>query len=128
MLVAINDIFAYIIGKNFGKRKLIQRLSPNKTVEGFVGAAITTIIAGYFVILTFFSKIFSVTKTLKNCHNSKYSPSHDFSHNQLLEVFDREIFPPKSYKENLVNLSIDLIRRVEDARRFFFTRHGQSST
>ena len=56
MLVAINDIFAYIIGKNFGKRKLIQRLSPNKTVEGFVGAAITTIIAGYFVILTFFQK------------------------------------------------------------------------
>ena len=43
MLVVINDSFAYFCGKLFGKHKLIE-ISPNKTVEGFVGASIFTLI------------------------------------------------------------------------------------
>lgn len=43
-LVICNDIFAYIVGKIFGKTRLF-RLSPKKTVEGFVGASIITIFA-----------------------------------------------------------------------------------
>lgn len=43
------DTFAYIIGENFGRRKLTPVISPNKTVEGFIGgtiaAAITTLIS-----------------------------------------------------------------------------------
>jgi len=34
--VWICDSFAYIFGKLFGKRKLIERLSPKKTIMGFV--------------------------------------------------------------------------------------------
>lgn len=46
-LVIINDIFAYICGITFGKTQLIK-LSPKKTVEGFVGAWICTILLGFF--------------------------------------------------------------------------------
>lgn len=44
-LVITNDIFAYICGMLFGRTQLIK-LSPKKTVEGFVGAWIFTIIFG----------------------------------------------------------------------------------
>lgn len=39
----INDSFAYFCGKLFGKHKLIE-VSPNKTVEGFVGASVFTLL------------------------------------------------------------------------------------
>ncbi|SCM11218.1 cytidine diphosphate-diacylglycerol synthase, putative [Plasmodium chabaudi adami] len=43
--VVINDMFAYIFGILFGRTKLIK-LSPKKTVEGFVGSSIITILWG----------------------------------------------------------------------------------
>ncbi|KAK0723596.1 cytidylyltransferase family-domain-containing protein [Lasiosphaeria miniovina] len=48
-LVITNDIFAYICGITFGRTQLIK-LSPKKTVEGFVGAWIMTVLFG--VVLT----------------------------------------------------------------------------
>jgi len=44
----VNDIMAFVFGKTMGRTKLIK-LSPNKTVEGFVGGGISTVI---FAILT----------------------------------------------------------------------------
>jgi phosphatidate cytidylyltransferase len=53
-LVICNDCFAYICGVMFGRTPLIK-LSPKKTVEGFLGAFVSTIL---FAILwgTFFMK------------------------------------------------------------------------
>ena len=48
-LIWSNDVFAYLIGKNFGKHKLIERVSPNKTIEGFIGGFVFTYITGYFI-------------------------------------------------------------------------------
>ncbi|GAA6016786.1 hypothetical protein JCM10207_003251 [Rhodosporidiobolus poonsookiae] len=42
-LVIINDVAAYVCGMLFGRHQLIK-LSPKKTVEGFVGAFFVTII------------------------------------------------------------------------------------
>lgn len=40
LLIAwISDTLAYVVGRMFGRRKLIPRISPNKTVEGAVGGA-----------------------------------------------------------------------------------------
>jgi phosphatidate cytidylyltransferase len=47
-LVIINDIFAYICGITFGRTQLIK-LSPKKTVEGFIGAWVFTIIFGFVI-------------------------------------------------------------------------------
>ncbi|CAN8101827.1 unnamed protein product [Discula destructiva] len=45
-LVITNDIWAYICGITFGRTQLIK-LSPKKTVEGFVGAWVMTVLFGY---------------------------------------------------------------------------------
>ena len=44
-LVICNDVFAYVWGITLGRTPLIK-LSPKKTVEGFVGAFFSTIIFG----------------------------------------------------------------------------------
>jgi len=49
VLIWTNDTFAYIVGKNFGKNKLYKQISPNKTIEGFIGGLIFSCIAGYFI-------------------------------------------------------------------------------
>jgi phosphatidate cytidylyltransferase len=53
LTVEANDVFAYITGKTFGRRKLAPNTSPNKTIAGAVGALVlTTVLAaglGHFV-------------------------------------------------------------------------------
>jgi phosphatidate cytidylyltransferase len=45
--VQMNDVFAYVVGKSLGRRKLAPNTSPNKTVEGAAGALVlTTALAG----------------------------------------------------------------------------------
>jgi len=42
LAVEANDVFAYIAGKSFGRRKLLPNTSPNKTLAGALGAMILT--------------------------------------------------------------------------------------
>lgn len=55
-LTEFNDVLQYVWGKSFGKRKIVPQVSPNKTVEGFVGAlATTTLLAVLLSFLTPFT-------------------------------------------------------------------------
>lgn len=45
LLTWTNDTVAYFVGRAIGRRKLIPRVSPGKTVEGTLGAVVGTIIA-----------------------------------------------------------------------------------
>ena len=38
----LNDIFQYLCGKSLGKRKILPKTSPNKTIEGFLGGVLLT--------------------------------------------------------------------------------------
>ena len=49
ILIWTNDTFAYLVGKSIGKNKLFERISPKKTIEGFVGGFIFSIIAGIII-------------------------------------------------------------------------------
>ena len=53
VLVWANDTCAYLIGKNFGKHKLLERVSPKKTVEGFVGGLLGALFAGFIIFKVF---------------------------------------------------------------------------
>ncbi|MGJ8666758.1 MAG: phosphatidate cytidylyltransferase [Patiriisocius sp.] len=52
ILIWSNDTFAYVIGKNFGKHKLLERISPKKTVEGFLGGMAGALLAGFIIFKT----------------------------------------------------------------------------
>ncbi|AFU67413.1 phosphatidate cytidylyltransferase CdsA [Psychroflexus torquis ATCC 700755] len=49
VLIWTNDSFAYLVGKNFGKHKLFERISPKKTIEGFIGGAVFTVAMSYLI-------------------------------------------------------------------------------
>jgi len=53
LTVELNDVWAYLSGKLFGKRKLIPKTSPNKTIAGALGGLFctTTLVAvlGHYV-------------------------------------------------------------------------------
>lgn len=110
VLIWINDTFAYLVGKNFGKQKLFPRISPKKTVEGFLGGLFFACVASYF-IATFtetlttnnwliLSVIISVIGTIGDLIESKFKRQANVKdsgvimpgHGGLLDRFDSIIF------------------------------------
>jgi len=55
-LIWSNDSFAYLLGSKFGKRKIFKHISPNKTLEGYLGGIVLTVILAYFISFYFFEK------------------------------------------------------------------------
>ena len=49
IIIWTNDSFAYLVGKNFGKAKLFERISPKKTIEGFIGGFLFAVFAGFLI-------------------------------------------------------------------------------
>lgn len=42
ILIELNDVYQYITGNIFGKRKIVPRISPSKTLEGVIGGVVLT--------------------------------------------------------------------------------------
>ncbi len=49
ILIWVNDSFAYLVGRTFGRTKLFPRVSPKKTWEGTIGGMVFTLATAYFM-------------------------------------------------------------------------------
>ena len=49
LLTELNDVAQYVWGRTLGRRKIIESVSPKKTVEGLVGGALTTTVIAFFL-------------------------------------------------------------------------------
>ena len=49
ILISTMDVFAYLGGKLFGKRKIIPYISMGKTIEGTIVGLFSTIMISYFI-------------------------------------------------------------------------------
>jgi len=82
VLIWVNDTFAFIVGKAIGQTKLFERISPKKTVEGFIGglgfAALTGLLLARFYLIesfyiwTFIAVIVSIFGTIGDLVESKF--------------------------------------------------------
>ncbi|MDG2194565.1 MAG: phosphatidate cytidylyltransferase [Polaribacter sp.] len=49
IFIWINDSFAFIVGTTLGKNKLFKRVSPKKTIEGFLGGWLFSLVAAFII-------------------------------------------------------------------------------
>ena len=68
LVVQSSDVLQYVWGKLFGKHKIAPKLSPSKTVEGFVGGVISaSVLGGLLYWLTPFNPVQAVLMSLLIC-------------------------------------------------------------
>lgn len=111
VIVWTTDSGAYFTGKKFGKRKLWPDISPNKTVEGFLGGIAYAIIAALIfqwispisssyillvvvaIVVSIFGQIGDLVESaLKRHYNVKDSGNILPGHGGILDRFDSLLF------------------------------------
>ena len=57
---AIFDTFAYVIGSKIGKRFIVKKISPKKTLEGLIGGLFATVVFGMLIKLMPFNGLLNI--------------------------------------------------------------------
>ncbi len=108
-IVVSFDIFSYLIGKKFGTKKIIS-ISPNKTIEGFIGGLTVSSLLGillsnyldllldinsiFFILLIIISSFVGdiIQSYFKRKNNLKNSSEFLPGHGGLFDRFDSFLF------------------------------------
>jgi len=78
----VGDIGAYFVGSLFGKHKLAPNLSPNKTIEGYIGGVLSAVLVSYalgLIAAIYVPFITTTSSTLIGCLTGILSPLGDLS-------------------------------------------------
>ena len=67
LMVFIFDGFSQVTGQLFGKTKLLPKVSPGKTVEGFAGGFIATLLTAFLLLMRDTSRVDVVISTCLIC-------------------------------------------------------------
>ena len=62
IFIWVNDSLAFFVGKNLGKSKLFESVSPKKTVAGFFGGVLFSLITAF--LLSFFCDFLSLNNLI----------------------------------------------------------------
>ena len=57
---AIFDTFAYVIGSKIGKRFIVKKISPKKTLEGLIGGLFATLVFGILIESMLFHDLLNI--------------------------------------------------------------------
>lgn len=109
VLICLFDAFCQITGQIFGTKKIIKKISPQKTLEGYIGGTIITLVFVFFIFknvvtlekswneLVFFIIIGATAGDLLSSGLKRYLKIKDFSElfpgqGGVLDRYDSHIF------------------------------------